>query len=82
MTVTPELQPVSNQMYYFNRCMAMKSGLFRLPMTEVTDYKAADCFAQLMLTSIHGVFKSLLRPSEATVTESILDKVSREYNIC
>ena len=72
-------QPVSNQVFYINRCMAMKSALYRLAMTEETDFRAADCFAHLMLTSIHGVFKSLLRPSDVGITESILDRVSRKY---
>lgn len=58
-----------NQEYYFSRIMAMKSSLYRLVTS--TEYKAADCYAQLMLHSIHGVFKNLLGSSDMKVTNDI-----------
>ena len=39
-----------------------------IPETEISFFLAADCYAQLMLYSIHGVFKSLLGPSDMIVT--------------
>ena len=62
-----EKQSKVNQDYYYSRYMAMKSSLYRL-VSVTSDYKAADCYAQLMLYSIHGVFKSLLGPSDMIVT--------------
>jgi mediator of RNA polymerase II transcription subunit 16 len=70
-------QTKSNQDYYFSRHMAMKSSLFRLFSPSPDDYKAADCYALLMLTSIYGTFKSLLGPSEMTLTATTaVEKVS------
>ena len=76
-----EKQSKSNQDYYFSRYMAMKSSLHRLVST--LDYKAADCYAELMLHSIHGLFKSLLGPSEMSVTamtqtEKVLNMVQKQ----
>lgn len=70
-----EKQSKVNQEYYYSRYMAMKSSLYRLVSSSSIAvasadhyYKAADCYAQLMLYSIHGVFKSLLGPSDMIVT--------------
>jgi len=72
-------QPMSNQTLLHNRFKALKLAMLRLPMTEATDFKAADIYADLILTSIQGVFKSLLRPSNpdlAPTKELIVDIVS------
>ena len=45
-------QPMSNQTLLHNRFKALKLAMLRLPMTEATDFKAADIYADLILTSI------------------------------
>jgi len=56
-------QPHGLQQYYFSRYMAVKSSLYRL--ISSSQYRAADTTALLMLQSISGSFKSLLRPSDS-----------------
>ena len=48
---------MGSQILYHNRFKALRMAILRLPMMETTDYKAADIYADLMLTSIQGVFK-------------------------
>jgi len=55
-------QPEGRQMYYFARFMAIKSSLYRL--VQASQYRAADTTAFLMLKSINGTFKSLLKSAE------------------
>ena len=63
------------QDYYFSRYLSLKISLFRI--MSGSEYKAADCYALLMLRSIHGSIKSLLGPSEMTVTSlTAIEKVS------
>ena len=50
-------QTMSGQVLLHSRFKALRMSMLRLPMQEMTDYKAADLFADLMLTSIQGVFK-------------------------
>ena len=63
------------QDFYFSRYKSMKSSLFRL--IQGCEYKAADCFASLMLHSIYGSIRSLLGPSEMNWTsKTAMEKVS------
>merc|ERR1719481_1936780 len=72
-------QTMSGQVLLHSRFKALRMSMLRLPMAETTDFKAADLFADLMLTSIQGVFKALLRPHNPDLQpskETTLDTVS------
>lgn len=70
-------QPKSNQEYYFSRFMAITSSLYRQLCSSNIEYKSADSFAQLMLHSVYGAFKTLLGPSDLTITSpTAVEKVS------
>ena len=56
-------QPPGQQQYFYSRFMALRSSVFRL--TGSSQYKAADTNALLMLKSINGAFKGLLRAAES-----------------
>jgi len=60
-------QPLGQQQYYFTRFMAIKSSLYRL--AQSSQYRAADTNALLMLKSINGAFKSLLKSAEFNYTD-------------
>ena len=68
-------QPESNKKYYQFRLNTIKSALYRLAANG--EQKAADCYAQLMLNSVHGAFKSLLRTSDTT--GPFLDKTTTTH---
>ena len=81
-------QPLAIQTYYLNRWMSMKASIYRLAFAgwgssthgNSNEYKAADTFMQSMLISIHGAFKSLLRPGtiiDFTSNDTAFDKVSK-----
>ena len=81
-------QPQTIQSYYSNRWMSMKASLYRLGHTgcgssghgNINEYKAADTFMQSLLLSIHGAFKSLLRPGsiiDISSNDTAFDKVSK-----
>ena len=82
-------QPTAFQNYYFNKFISTKASIYRLAsagwgsssnLGTVSEYKAADNFMQSMLTSIHGTFKSLLRPGsliDFTSNDTAFDKVSK-----
>ena len=55
-------QSVGQQQYFYSRFMAIRSAMFRL--SHSSQYKAADTNALLMLKSINGAFKGLLRSSD------------------
>ena len=50
-------QTMPGQFLHHSRFKALRMSMLRLPMQEMTDFKAADLFADLMLSSIQGVFK-------------------------
>merc|ERR1719342_1919512 len=56
-------QPLGQQEYFYPRFMAMKSSLFRLTLSS--QFKSADTIALLMIKSITGAFKGLLKGSES-----------------
>jgi len=60
-------QPAGQQQYYFSRFMAIKSSLYRI--AQSSQYRAADTTAFLMLKSINGAFKSLLRSSDSSYSD-------------
>ena len=81
-------QPPAIQNYYLNRWMAIKASVYRLSASgwgsshhsNRNEHKAADTFMQSMLISIHGAFKSLLRPGtliDLTSNDTAFDKVSK-----
>ena len=55
-------QSVGQQQYFYSRFMAVRSAFFRL--SHSSQYKAADTNALLMLKSVNGAFKGLLRSSD------------------
>ena len=55
-------QSVGQQQYFYSRFMAIRSAMFRL--SHSSQYKAADTNALLMLKSVNGAFKGLLRSSD------------------
>ena len=61
-------QPSGQQQYFYSRFMAIKSTLHRV--TPSSQYKAADTNALLMLRSIAGAFKGLLKTSDNSLTDS------------
>jgi len=61
-------QPPGQQQYFYSRFMAIKSTLHRV--NPSSQYKAADCNALLMLRSIAGAFKGLLKSSDNSLTDS------------
>lgn len=82
-----EKQSKPMQEYYHTRYMSLKSCLHRLVSSPSLEYKAADCYAQLMLHSIYGVLKSLLGPSDLmhaalTAVEKVSSKTRHFSNIC
>jgi len=56
------------QRYYHSRFMSMKASLYRLANTS--QHRAADTSALLMLQSINGAFKTLLRPADGNYTDT------------
>jgi mediator of RNA polymerase II transcription subunit 16 len=66
-------QPAGLQRYYHSRFMAMKASIYRLANTS--QYRAADTTALLMLQSVNGAFKTLLRPADGPYSD--LDPTSK-----
>ena len=89
MTEDFNKQPTNIQHYYLNRWMSIKASVYRLAhpgwgnstnQGTVQEYKAADTYMESMLVSIHGVFKSLLRPGaliDYQSNDTAFDKVSK-----
>ncbi len=72
-------QSAGKQDYYFLRHTSMKSSIYRLLRPSLEEYKAADCYAVLMLTSISGALKGLLSPTDINFAgQSPAEKVSSE----
>ena len=61
-------QPPGQQQYFYSRFMAIKSTLYRTNPTS--QYKAADTNALLMLRSISGAFKGLLKQSDTSFSDT------------
>ena len=61
-------QPPGQQQYFYSRFMAIKSTLHRV--NPSSQYKAADTNALLMLRSISGAFKNLLKTSDTSFSDT------------
>ncbi|CAB4065853.1 MED16 [Lepeophtheirus salmonis] len=73
LTESFQNQTQDTQRYLFGKYLAIKMSLYRL--NSSTEYKAADCFANLMLTSVAGAFESILRPTELSENVSTIYKL-------
>ena len=61
-------QPPGQQQYFYSRFMAIKSTLHRV--NPPSQYRAADTNALLMLRSIAGAFKNLLKTSDTSFSDT------------